>query len=815
MAAAPRPFSPALNAWTLAQERCPHCGERGRLSAAAPGLLRCEACAFITATPREDTPPVGFDESLGLRPGALLRDRYRLIAALGRGAHGLTILAHHEFLNHPCVVKVLPIRTHSATDGAVQRLRAEASAGFRVSHPNVVRVLDCDASDGVWYFVMEYVDGADLAALPAAGVRLDWRQAVRIGIAAARGLDAIHRAGLVHRDVKPGNLLLGVDGQVHVADLGVARQHGTTPDGAPAERVGTLAYAAPEVFDGQDAGGPAADLYGLGATLYHLVTGRPARGTGLYRVLLRPAQTDTPWPDDAPPDVPPWFIAAVQRLLSPAPEARFESAHALAEYLEQPGTRFRATPPSAAAELAAPQGVVVLPLEHAAGADDDGWLGHAVADHLSRLLAQQHGAFVARLDQFLPMLQRVGQRSSDARGPQVLEAGRRIGAATVLEGRFERSGDQISLRVHAWRAGRATVAELAPLSGPLSALAALETRLAEQVAALLELGGSAAALPASPGRGQPAAEERFFRGKRAFLRGDYEQARTLGLAAVALDADFGEAIGFVGVCAARMGRYEEAADYNRRQHALAERLGDARLRVEADANLGSMHYFRGDYAAARACLESAAETAERCGLESELALIRNNLGFVLLQLGRPAEAEETYLKAIEAHKRQGALVSLIGPYNGLGHVLREQQRYEESRAYFRRALALAQESDDDVNMGVAYMNLGQSAILQGRLADAKHELAIALNILEHTSFWNGLARVYEYMAELNLRLGNCAEAVRCADLRLDLARRHANAPMEEAARQQRAAAVRAATTGAGGGRRAPGTTAPDAERSEP
>jgi tetratricopeptide (TPR) repeat protein len=241
-----------------------------------------------------------------------------------------------------------------------------------------------------------------------------------------------------------------------------------------------------------------------------------------------------------------------------------------------------------------------------------------------------------------------------------------------------------------------------------------------------------------------------------------------------------------------MGRYDQAVEYNRQQQILAAQESDEQLKVQAHANMGSMHYFRGEYQAADGCLTRAARTAEGLGMTTELAQIRNNLGFVLLQLGRQAEASETFLRAIGTLKKYGALVALIGPYNGMGHVLCEQKGYEEARAYFRRALALAQESDDDVNMGIAYMNLGRCAVLQGRLADAKHELAIALNILEQTSFWNGLARVYEYMADLNLRLSNCTEAVRCAEKRIELARRHSNLRMESAAWRQKATALKLA-----------------------
>jgi tetratricopeptide (TPR) repeat protein len=248
-------------------------------------------------------------------------------------------------------------------------------------------------------------------------------------------------------------------------------------------------------------------------------------------------------------------------------------------------------------------------------------------------------------------------------------------------------------------------------------------------------------------------------------------------------------VGFVGVCYARAGRYDEAAAFNRRQEELAHAHADQRLLVEAFANRGTMHYFRGDYAAASEHLSTAVRVAEQAGLETDVALIRNNLGFVELQLGRRESAADHFARAVNTHTRNGALASLIAPCNGLGHVLRDEGRHDHARQYFSRALALAQESDDFVNVGVAYMNLGHCALLENRVREAQHELAVALNILEQTGFWNGLARVYEYMAELNLRLGNFADAIRCTERRVDLAQRHANRKMEAAAWRQKADAL--------------------------
>jgi tetratricopeptide (TPR) repeat protein len=728
-----------------------------------------------------------------LKPGIVLRDRYRLISVLGEGAHGLTYLAHHEFMNHPVVVKVLPHRIGEASDTAVRRLRNEASTGFRVNHPSVVRVLDGDALDGIWYFVTEYVDGVDLSAATQGGVRVDWRQAVRFAIDAAQGLDAIHRAGLIHRDIKPGNLILGADGQVRVADLGVARLLDAQchpSQRAEDQRAGTLAYAAPEVFAHAEQVDARADLYSLGVTLFELVTGALPRGDSLYRTLLDAPGGSVSWPADGPSDVPDWLVGAILRLVEGAPEQRFESASALLNSLERPAAPGRSVDLVARSEYPEPRGLVVLPFENVSGAPGDDWLGHALAAHLTRSLARLPGAYVVDLDQFLPTLERLAQRSTRPRLEQLLEAGRLNGAATMIAGSFRRDGETIELcgRIHQLSDAEPAMIEAA--RGKLSGLVDLESRLFDRIADVLGFVATES-IPEVSGRNGTtfAAEERFFTAKRAFLRGDYPTAMRLGKEAVKIDPKFGDAIGFVGACCARMGQYDDAAEHNRRQQALAAQENDERLKVQAQANMGSMHYFRGEYAAAHECLGRAGRIAEDLGLTTELAQIQNNLGFVLLQLGRQSEAEGSFLRAVETLKKYGALVALVGPYNGMGNVLREQQRYEEARSYFSRALALAQESDDDVNMGVAYMNLGHCAVLEGRLAEAKHELAMALNILERTSFWNGLARVYEYMADLNLRVSNYAEAARCAERRIELARRHSNRTVESAAWRQKATAL--------------------------
>jgi serine/threonine protein kinase/tetratricopeptide (TPR) repeat protein len=761
---------------------CPKCLEANPVCSLGARIARCRVCQRVFIQPRGAVVPRIIppeDEAfLPLALGAVLRQRYKLVDLLGAGAHGYTYLAEHLFLDHPCVVKVLPGRFDQPSDGAVRRLRSEASAGFLLSHPNVVRVLDCDAVDGLWYFVMEYIDGVNLSDVLRAAGPLCWEQVHAAALDTARALDAIHRHGLLHRDVKPGNLIQAVDGSVRVSDLGVVGwmsgpAAATQPEaGVPA---GTIGYAAPEAFSGGSVG-PQADLYSLGATLFELLTGRLPHGPSIYHTLLAAQDEPAAWPSAAAPDVPEWLVRIVLRLLECGPAQRFDSARTVIDALERRGEPGRGAASAASAERSEPRGLVVLALENRSGAGRDDWLGHALADHLSRALSRCPQVYVVDRDQFQQVLDRVKQRSARTAGEQLLEAGRVSGAATVVQGWFRRDGETLNLGARVFRSGTAEPMELTPLNGPLTALGDLEAALFGELTA--RLGLTAAGTP-------PVVSS-----KRAYLRGDYETAQRLAAEAFELDPEYGEAIGFVGVCAARMGQYEQAQACNRHQQELAVRMGDERLSAEAFSNLGTMHYFRGDYLEANEALTKAVQVADSLGLTTDAALIRNNLGFVLLQLGRQGEAEEMFRRAIETHKRYGALVSLIGPYNGIGHVLREQGRHEEAREHFARALALARESDDYVNMGVAYMNLGHCALLAGQADEAKTELAIALNILEQTSFWNGLARVYEHMAELNLKLARWDEAVRCADMRIELAQRHSNVQMEAAAWKQKGEALR-------------------------
>lgn len=204
----------------------------------------------------------------------LLADRYRLDELVGRGGMGEVWRAEDKVLRRSVAVKLL--LPHRADETAAERFRREAQAAARLSHPNVVAVYDFGTHEDSLFLVMELVDGRTLTQELAERGPLPPAEAVA-GIAqAAAGLAAAHGQGLVHRDIKPGNLLLMADGTVKVADFGIARfisETETELTGA-GQLVGTTYYLAPERAKG-DPAGPESDIYSLGCVLYQLVTGRP------------------------------------------------------------------------------------------------------------------------------------------------------------------------------------------------------------------------------------------------------------------------------------------------------------------------------------------------------------------------------------------------------------------------------------------------------------------------------------------------------------------------------------------------------------
>jgi serine/threonine-protein kinase len=264
-----------------------------------------------------------------MSPVNLAGGRYRLEAPLGHGGMATVFLARDEELDRPVAIKLLA--ESLAGDSAFRsRFLREARLAARLSHPNVVSVYDAgESEDGRPFIVMEYVPGTTLAEVG----RLPPDEAVGLVVQACRGLAHAHDAGLVHRDVKPQNLLLRDDGVLKVADFGIARAAETTALTQVGTVLGTAAYLSPEQALGEQVT-PAADVYALGAVLYELLTGRtPYEFDSLADLAAKQREESITPVSELAPDVSPQVEDAVMRALARNPAYRPQTAAAFMQEL--------------------------------------------------------------------------------------------------------------------------------------------------------------------------------------------------------------------------------------------------------------------------------------------------------------------------------------------------------------------------------------------------------------------------------------------------------------------------------------------------
>jgi len=263
---------------------------------------------------------------------------YRIVNAIGQGGMGHVFKAEHKLLGRIEAIKVLP--KSKSTPDAVAAFQREIRAQAQLDHPNLVRVSYADYEGDTYFFVTEYVPGTDLRKLVRRNGPLPYTTAATIISQAAEGLHYAHRRGLVHRDVKPGNLLVTPDGRTKITDLGLAwflmedLEGGRPIGGKPNSLVGTADYLAPETIRRPDQILPVSDVYALGCTLYYAVTGKVPFPGGNTPDKIRRHLDETPLnPLHFNPDLPPAFCDAIAAMMDKNPDTRTPTAAAVVELL--------------------------------------------------------------------------------------------------------------------------------------------------------------------------------------------------------------------------------------------------------------------------------------------------------------------------------------------------------------------------------------------------------------------------------------------------------------------------------------------------
>src|SRR5262245_33877418 len=214
------------------------------------------------------------------RHTGMILGQYKILDQIGRGGMGIVFLAEHQKLNRKVAIKVLP-RDKVTDKLAVDRFYREARALAALDHPNIVKAYDVSNDNGIHHVVMEYIQGVNLQDQLDEQGPLPWREAAGYVAQACRGLQHAHERGLVHRDVKPSNLLVDQQGTLKILALGLARCFADEADNLTGrladkrEITGSADYIAPEIALGSEKLDIRADIYSLGVTLYALVTGKP------------------------------------------------------------------------------------------------------------------------------------------------------------------------------------------------------------------------------------------------------------------------------------------------------------------------------------------------------------------------------------------------------------------------------------------------------------------------------------------------------------------------------------------------------------
>jgi eukaryotic-like serine/threonine-protein kinase len=291
---------------------------------------QASALARAIASPEGEGDAAGAAKSGGKRLGG-----YRLVSKLGQGGMGAVYRAVQESMDRTVAIKVLP-RNLAQNQDFIGRFLREARAAGKLSHPNIVAGIDAGFADGYYYFAMEYVEGSNLGDRLDAEGALAEAEAIEITVQIAEALEHAHEEGIIHRDVKPENILVTESGTAKLCDLGLARSTGgdmrLTQAGMA---VGTAYYMSPEQSRGQE---PelSADIYSLGATLYHLVLGRPPfDGENSMQVMQKHINEVPPKPSEVCPGaISSALEAVILKMIAKRPEQRYESMAEVAAELQ-------------------------------------------------------------------------------------------------------------------------------------------------------------------------------------------------------------------------------------------------------------------------------------------------------------------------------------------------------------------------------------------------------------------------------------------------------------------------------------------------
>ena len=726
------PKSTAANASRV----CGKCGSK--IFADAPQGF-CGLCLFKTGLG-----PLGEDdESFESNQVAMPTDfeDYELLKEIGRGGQGVVYRARQKSLNRTVALKVIGVG-HWATEAHLRRFRLEAEAAASLNHPFIVPIHEIRERNGCCYFSMNLVEGGQLDEAVKRQV-ISIRRAVELIAKLARTVHYAHENGILHRDIKPGNVLLDKEGEPHLTDFGLARlveTEGTVT--RTTEMLGTPSYMAPEQACGNNAElTAAADIYGLGAVLYQLLTGAPPFvGRSTYETVRLLLETDPRQPRLLNPKVDRDLSTICLKCLEKDPQRRYLSALALVEDLERwlrhepiqarrtgfvtrgskwlrrkpaiavsvaslvaliavlaiviwNGELFRQPPSNAA--VVSERSIAVLPFLNLSDDKANAYFADGIQDEILSRLSK-----IAELK----VISRTSTEKYKSSLLNLREIGQQLRVANILEGQIQKAGDEVRITVQLINASTDSHLWSETYDRKMTEMFGVESEVAQRIASSLQArltGSERRAIAARPTENTQAHQlylkGRFFWNKRTGA--DLQTAADYFQQAISADPSYSNAYAGLAQATLLMPFYDAGAS----QDMFPKAKAAATRAIELDESSPEGH-------AALAMLlcydfkvrESEAEFKRAIELDPNYATAHHWYGNTLLTtLGRFDEAIKEGKRAIELDP-----FSLIINAD-LGTTLMEARRYNDALAQLRATLAL------DGNFVYAHDILGSVLLLKG------------------------------------------------------------------------------------------------------
>jgi serine/threonine protein kinase/Flp pilus assembly protein TadD len=707
---------------------------------------------------------------------------FEILEKLGEGGMGVVYCARDLKLDRLVALKILPPE-HVSDARRRARFAAEAKAASALNHPNIVTIYEIETVDGADYIAMEYVHGVTLHEViqgprPELAIILDYAAQI------ASALSAAHAAGIVHRDIKPGNIMITKTGAVKLLDFGLAQieQPDVNPEAAtatmafltkPGTVVGTVAYMSPEQAQGGGVG-PRSDIFSLGVVLYQVLTGMlPFRAGSEIGLLYEIVNTPAPQLNKLRPDLPPVVGAMLEKALEKDPEHRYQSAEDLVSDLKeisrqlQTGVAARRISVSSlprgarrrlwniaalAASLLlligvlawrfaprwlnpvpAEKKIAVLPFRNIGGGRDN----EAFCDGMMEALTSE----LTELSQFHGSLWVVP--ASEVRREGLAspgEARRALGANLVITGSVQRDREHVHLTANLVDAGTLRQLRSREIQRPLGEEAELQDSVVQEIAGMLqlELGAHERQALAAGETGTSSAYDFYLQARGHLQRrgaDDIDQAIQMFQQAKTLDPKY--ALAYAGLGEAYWRKYRDTRDTQwvapaRENCQLALKLNSQLAPVYV--TLGIIEEGAGRHAEALNALEKARQ------LEPSNPSVFSELGAVHEAMGNLSDAESNYQAA--AKLRPGDWASL----NALGGYYYRRGRYQDAIPLFQQITQLAPDNSQ------GYTNLGATYAMLGQNESAAVSFKQSLSLRPTASAYSNLGTVYFF-------LGRCAEAV--------------------------------------------------------